>query len=142
MGAWEGENTVLIVDDNQRVLAALARMVSRMRFSPAAYNSLDRALNVVASSTTAPAAAIIDVYLERGRQGFELGDQIQQQFGRSVPILMITGYRSGAGEHQQMYPILEKPISSAERLSGTSGGDLLTATIAGGPSRCGGCVYD
>jgi FixJ family two-component response regulator len=125
-------NTIIIVDDNPRVLVSITKLVSRGGFVAAAFGRLAAALQELNSASAPPAAGIIDIFLERGRQGFELCELLRERFGTAIPIVMITGYDPGRlpppywsasaceettdecshflGEH---VPVYEKPIDRA-----------------------------
>ncbi len=88
----EVAETIVIVDDNPRVLHSMTRAVRRSGFVAAPFSSLVSALDELSRSPASPAAGIIDIYLERGRLGFELGDVLRERFGAWMPIVMVTGY--------------------------------------------------
>lgn len=126
--------TIILVDDDQRVLAGLERVISRAGFVAAGFSKLEAALEMVRALSAEPAAAIIDVYLERGRLGLELTEALRTRFGTSIPIAMITGYTAElshpywcppmsdlaaeGGPHldDERIPVYQKPVSTA-RLS-------------------------
>lgn len=124
----EGWKTVVIVDDNPRALASLTRVVSRGGFAPSTFDTLAASLHALEESSSPPAGAMIDIYLERGRHGFELCDRLRERFGATVPIVMITGYDPGSlpspywspsettEEHShflgERVPVYEKPLNT------------------------------
>ena len=85
---------VVVVDDSPRVLDGLCRMLVRRGFTPQPYQTFSAACFALQSIDAAPAAAMFDVFLDRGKLGFDLCDLLRERFV-AVPTMMISGYALG-----------------------------------------------
>jgi DNA-binding response OmpR family regulator len=94
---------VLLVDDNELVLSALATML-RHHHEVRAANNIDAALDLAAQETFDVIVTDLDVGDGDGRDGFWLLEQAYARWG--LPGLVLTGYE---GSHHQ-YRVLHKPI--------------------------------
>lgn len=84
--------TVLLVDDNETVIATSSRFVRRRGFEPLVATTYERTLRVLETLGRAPTAAILDVYLGGGHTGFEVLDLLRRRFEDPVPAVLLTGY--------------------------------------------------
>lgn len=109
---------LVIVDDSRHVVDAIARFARWRGFEPKTFTSALTAEAAIADMEVRPAGAIVDVYLDRQRTGFELCDRLRARFGESIHIAMMTGYARDAdfAKHHAgggPYETLEKPLARA-----------------------------
>ena len=107
---------LVVVDDNRLFREALGRLISRRGFVPHIYASFNDASAAIDLMTCAPDAAIVDVFLDGGRLGFDIARQIRGRFGLPLPISMMTGYSFDILDFERLAgevsaDILEKPLS-------------------------------
>jgi len=85
--------TVVIVDDNQSVTKALAKLVERAGFDTVGFGRGEEALAYCSSACAdgaAPAAAVIDIHLP-DINGLILAQKLRERFGASTPIVVVSG---------------------------------------------------
>jgi len=108
--------SVLVVDDNKRVLASLEPGISRKGFVPWSCSSFSEASARIRDAETPPEAGLLDVWLGREGDGFDLVRQLRQRFGDSVSCAIMSGYAADASVLESVSELgtvfLPKPIGS------------------------------
>lgn len=85
--------SVLVVDDNKRVLGGLERAMRRRGFVPLSCSTFAEATDRIRDADRPMAAALIDVWLGRGGDGFDLVRQLRHRFGVSAYCALMSGYQ-------------------------------------------------
>jgi CheY-like chemotaxis protein len=105
---------VLVVDDDDKLRAALGRMLKSLGFNVVTAANGQDALDVVHTLTTPIDAALVDVVMPK-LGGPELVDQLAQR-GTHPAVIYMTGYDDPARlsrvlETPSMTPLLHKPFT-------------------------------
>ena len=102
---------ILLVDDEQEFVAALAERLELRGYQVEAVNSGEEALQAVEAAP--PKAVVLDVKMP-GLSGLEVLKSIKAQFP-SMPVLLLTGYGSTEDGMKGMrfgaYDYLMKPLN-------------------------------
>jgi PAS domain S-box-containing protein len=110
--------SVLIIDDHQDVLTAMARLLRKWKFKVEATDDAEAALVRLRAAPSLPDLVVVDHRLAGARSGIAVLDEIRRIVGRRIPALIITGDTSAAqvrAIEAAGYPYLHKPIDP-ERL--------------------------
>lgn len=83
-----GRKTIWVVDDNQVVTRALARVLKQSGFDPKLFHTGQAALKH--PSDPPPAAAVIDIHLP-DLSGLELAKSLRQRLGDRIPLIIVSG---------------------------------------------------
>lgn len=111
------DTLVLLVEDDERVMSATARLLRLWGFRTLCAASADAALARVAEAASKPDLALVDYRLPGGRNGLELLAEIHRRFRLDLPAVLVTGDTAaqrlravkGSG-----YPVLHKPVAPEE----------------------------
>jgi FixJ family two-component response regulator len=79
---------VLIVDDNQAVTRALAKLLARHGMKPIACVNAAEAMTQI--EQLVPAAAVVDIHLP-DLSGLILSQRLRDRFGPRMPIIIVSG---------------------------------------------------
>jgi PAS domain S-box-containing protein len=102
---------ILLVDDETPVREVTAEMLTDLGHAVVKVGSASEALQWLAKD--GPPDLVITDYLMPGMNGEELAGEIRRRH-IAVPILMVTGYASLAGNTMPDLPLLPKPYRQAE----------------------------
>lgn len=126
--------TVLVVDDDRRLVAAISRIVRRLGFGVEGFAHASSAIAWVKSAPIAPHAAILDVILDGGHYGSEVFDALHSRFGAAVASCFMSGYSSVALRDD--LPItLAKPVDVASLENFLRNAAALSALRSHSPIR-------
>ncbi len=102
---------ILLVDDEQEFVTALAERLELRGYEVRAVNSGEEALQVLEADV--PQAVVLDLKMP-GLSGLEVLKRIKEQF-QSLPVLLLTGYGSTKDGMKGMqfgaYDYLMKPLN-------------------------------
>lgn len=79
---------VLIVDDSEPTAKALAQLLIRDGFEPAAFTCGEDALKYL--NVGSPSAAVIDIHLP-DVSGLVISQHLRDRYGPDIPIIIISG---------------------------------------------------
>ena len=104
---------VLVVDDDEKVLGATARLLELWGYRPLCAASAQEALDLVAAQEEIPRVAVVDYCLPGGRNGIELLAELRDMLGTEMPGILVSG--DTAAEHLREaqssgMPLLHKPV--------------------------------
>jgi PAS domain S-box-containing protein len=111
------DTLVLLVEDDERVMSATARLLRLWGFRTLCAASAEAALMRLAESASTPDVALIDYRLPEGRTGVDLLAEIRQRFGLYLPAVLITGDTAAQrlrAVKASGYPVLHKPVAPEE----------------------------
>jgi two-component system response regulator MprA len=113
---------VLVVDDNQAIAAAMAKVLEREGYAPMVHHTGGQALSWVQAlngSRGSLLAAIIDIHLP-DLHGLVLSSKLRELLGPAMPIIIISGDTSmenlNALPHVGATYFLSKPLNAATLL--------------------------
>jgi FixJ family two-component response regulator len=101
---------VLIVDDNVRILRGLDAVLRRKGFTPVACGSSAEALSALKHRKTAPLAAVLDVWLDRGTTGFDVAHECRSRFAFATSMMLMSGYDTAGSEVRSRAESLELQV--------------------------------
>lgn len=105
---------VLIVDDDQRILAPMRDLLERWGCRVTAAETIGGALGALAGDAGPPDAILSDSRLGGGERGAHLIEAVERLYGRPIPAAIVTGdtsVRELNGMDPSRRPILHKPVS-------------------------------
>lgn len=108
---------VLVLDDDEAVLAAMDGLLERWGCTVIKAGSLDEARGQIAAHLPSPELLIVDYRLEGGFSGLEAVAILQKDLRRYVPALVITGDTAPDRLREAEtsgYPLLHKPVQPAK----------------------------
>ena len=103
---------VLVIDDDEAVLAAMAQLLQNWGCGVDTASSIEQAL--VLAQLQAPAVLISDYRLRSQHTGAEAIAEVRKLLGRSVPALLITGDTAPERLREALsvgVPLLHKPLA-------------------------------
>jgi len=112
-----GGRTILVIDDDERILTAMERLIHVWGGRPITAGSLDRALALLRASPDPPAIVVSDYWLGSGIDGNTAINAVRAEFGASVIGVLLTGDTSIEKErHIDTHgnTLLYKPIRPEE----------------------------
>jgi DNA-binding response OmpR family regulator len=119
---------ILCVDDDRLFLKSLVRTLQRRDYSVIAYADPEDALEAIPIHN--PAMAFVDVLMP-GMNGLDLASEIQEEYGSSLPVVLLSGktsdqeiadgLRSGARYYVTKPCDPDRILDIADALVGTSG---------------------
>lgn len=107
---------ILLIDDELNVLAAMTLMLEDWGCAVSSYQGLEEALEQLKLNQSAPDLIITDYRLKNKTTGLDAINCIQQQIGKPIPALLISGDTNPelvAHLRKQHYHILHKPVKPA-----------------------------
>lgn len=105
---WQGQGTILLVDDEPLVRAMVSRMLSISGFEVVEAESARQAITALETRDREYRAALVDVILPDG-DGFEVAKALQRLQPR-LPCLLCAGYQ-GEADRDSQYSLLTKPFT-------------------------------
>ena len=137
-------NTVWIVDDDQSIRWVLEKALSKASFSTRCFESAERVLQALEADQ--PDVLLSDIRMP-GMDGFELLDQLQQQYSELPIIIMtahadldsaVTTYQSGAFEYlpkpfdlEEVVALTQRACDSRLNLSDDASGEAIGTRMLG-----------
>jgi len=119
---------ILCVDDDRMFLKSLVRTLQRRDYSVIAYADPEDALEAIPIHN--PAMAFVDVLMP-GMNGLDLASEIQEEYGSSLPVVLLSGktsdqeiadgLRSGARYYVTKPCDPDRILDIADALVGTAG---------------------
>ncbi|MEQ1537145.1 MAG: hybrid sensor histidine kinase/response regulator [Burkholderiaceae bacterium] len=106
---------VLVIDDDEAVLSAMALLLESWGCQVASASSIEQALAL--AQDIRPDVLISDYRLRNQHTGAQAIQQIRQQLGETIPALIITGDTAPdrlREAHSSGIPLLHKPLSPTE----------------------------
>lgn len=106
--------SVLLVEDDDTVRNATARLLRLWGLHPLCAASAEDAYEVVLSQPETPVLALVDFRLQRGSNGIELLTGLRENLGLDVPAILLTGDTEPDRLKQARasgYRMLHKPVS-------------------------------
>jgi FixJ family two-component response regulator len=85
--AMSAQQWVAVIDDHESLRASIVRLLRTADVDARGFGSAEEFLGRAEGS--APACAVVDVYLGVGLNGYELGERLQRD-GRALPIVFMT----------------------------------------------------
>ena len=108
---------LLVVDDQQSILAGMQAMLEGWGCTAAVAASGDEALGLLERLPRPPDLVIADYHLDAGQTGITEIARIRQALGRSVPGIIITANHAAAVQDQVQQHglwLLRKPLKPAQ----------------------------
>lgn len=108
---------VLVVEDDEPVLLATARLLRSWGFHAFCAASAAEALSLIREQGLRPDVAVVDYRLPDGANGIELLAAIDASAGRRLPAVLVTGDTAGERQREAQacgYPLLHKPVAPGE----------------------------
>ena len=113
---WQGEGTVLLVDDDEVVRAAAKRVLEKMGFHVALAADGHEAVSLFGELDEDPACVVLDLTMAE-MDGEETFDEIRRA-NRNVPIVLSSGYAQPEimerFAHKDIGGFVKKPYEPAE----------------------------
>lgn len=106
--------SVLLVEDNETVRNATARLLRLWGFRPLCAASAEEAYEVMRAEADTPVLALVDYRLPRGSNGIELLQRLRAELGLDLPGILLTGDTEADRLRQARasgYRLLHKPVS-------------------------------
>ena len=85
------DRTILVVDDEATIRAAVVEVLSRWGCRAVAAASAREAAAIFAARGDRPDAMVVDYQLERGESGLDAIAQLNASFAATVPAIIVTG---------------------------------------------------
>jgi PAS domain S-box-containing protein len=108
---------VLVLDDDQAILAAMEGLLKRWGCKVSTAASLEEAQETLAASALPPELLIVDYRLHDQASGLDAATALQTVLGCRVPVLVITGDTAPDRLREAQasgYPLLHKPVQPAK----------------------------
>jgi len=107
-----GDETILLVDDENDLLETADMMLSRLGYTVIATASPHEAINLFTEKQDEIDLLMSDVVMPGGINGYELAHQLQE-LRPDLKVLMTSGYDSKRVGVESPFPLLAKPYSAA-----------------------------
>lgn len=92
MQDWDlSERCILVIDDDGEILAAMQALLSRWGCTVMTAKSLGEVLEKIDSTCQIPELILSDLSLQNGMTGIEVISRLQEQLGKSIEGILITG---------------------------------------------------
>lgn len=108
---------VLVIDDEQEVLMAMATIMQKWGCNTLAAESLVEAVTAMKERQWEPEVAVSDYRLRANANGIDVLDWLREQYGAQLPCLLITGDIEAdrlKAVQDSGYTVLHKPIAPAK----------------------------
>ena len=112
-----GPGLVLVIDDDESVLAAMQSLLKSWGLDTIAARSYAEALPALAAESPNPDLIICDLQLSDGDTGPDVVARLSARFGRSVPALLISGETRPEWlrpARERGFVVLHKPVPKAK----------------------------
>ncbi len=109
---------LLVVDNEESILHSMAALLGQWGCDVLTAVDQDAAMAVLEGSP--PEVILADYHLDQGVTGWEVATAIRAQFGRAIPVVMITADRSDQCRRQLQgldVPVLNKPVKAGKMRS-------------------------
>lgn len=126
-----GPGLVLIVDDDEAVLAGMQSLLKSWDLQTIAASSYAGVCEHLAQSPAVPDLMICDLHLGNGTSGTEVISRLRERFGEPVPALLVSGDTAPHALLQATASdavFLQKPVSNAKLRAAVSA--LMRAPLA------------
>lgn len=105
--------TILLIDDEPKVLASTQRLLKRLGCQVVAVASGEEALELVRTESTVIDAVVCDVMMP-GLGGPATVERLRALYGPTLPVVMISGYSDSPTQIAQPSAFLAKPVRGAD----------------------------
>jgi len=116
LSGFEGLH-VLVIDDEQEVLTATARLLENWGCVPLVAESLADAAGKITSLGWEPEFVLCDYRLREGASGVDAMNWLRTLYGQRLPCLLITGDIEAErlrAVRESGYPVMHKPVQPAK----------------------------
>jgi len=104
---------VLVIDDEKDILQAMEALLSKWGCEVVAAESMEQAVNELRKRNAAPDLLVSDLRLPGGKTGIEVLNILRNEFGTSIPGILISGDTDPeqlAMAKKSDYELLQKPV--------------------------------
>jgi FixJ family two-component response regulator len=117
-GAMSTPQWVAVIDDDESLRRSIVRLLRSVDVDARGFSSAEEFLDHTEGS--APACAVVDVYLGEGLNGYELKERLERD-GRALPIVFMTAQAELPIRMQEdeaaVAACLRKPFSKEELIA-------------------------